>query len=83
MQLKNYAGAAAAEFEQALAIRPDNVDLLESVIVCYDNYNLDSTPYRNKLDSIRAEQKKPALANLSQPLPATVYRSSLMQASCK
>ena len=56
MQLKNYA-AAAAEFEQALSIRPDNVDLLESVIVCYDNFNLDSTPYRNKLESIIAEEK--------------------------
>ena len=56
MQLKSYA-AAAAEFEQALAIRPDNVDLLESVIVCYDNFNLDSTPYRNKLDRVKAEKK--------------------------
>ena len=56
MQLKNYA-AAAAEFERALAIRPDNIDLLESVIVCYDNFNLDSTPYRNKLDRVRAEER--------------------------
>ena len=56
MQLKSYA-AAAAEFEQALRIRPNNVDLLESVIVCYDNFNLDSTPFRNKLDRIQAEEK--------------------------
>jgi tetratricopeptide (TPR) repeat protein len=56
MQLKNYA-AAAAEFEQALAIRPENVDLLKSVIVCYDNFNLDSTPYRNKLDEVLEKEK--------------------------
>lgn len=56
MQLKNYA-AAAAEFEQALAIRPENVDVLKSVIVCYDNYNLDSTPYRNKLDEVLEKQE--------------------------
>jgi len=57
MQLKNYA-AAAAEFEKALAIRPENVDLLKSVIVCYDNYNLDSTPYRNKLDEVLKNTKE-------------------------
>lgn len=56
MQLKNYA-AAAAEFEQALAIRPENVDLLKSVIVCYDNFNLDSTPYRDKLDRVLAKKR--------------------------
>ena len=56
MQLKNYA-AAAAEFEQALAIRPENVDVLKSVIVCYDNFNLDSTPYRNKLNEVLEKQK--------------------------
>ena len=55
MQLKNYA-AAAAEFEKALAIRPESVDVLKSVIVCYDNFNLDSTPYRNRLDEIMANQ---------------------------
>lgn len=57
MQLKNYA-AAAAEFEQALAIRPENVDVLNSVIICYDNYNLDSTPYRNKLAEVLAKKKE-------------------------
>lgn len=56
MQLKNYA-AAVAEFEQALAIRPNNVELLQSLIVCYDNYNLDSTPYRNKLERVLADRK--------------------------
>ena len=56
MQLKNYA-AAAAEFEQALAIRPENVDVLKSVIVCYDNFNLDSTPYRNKLTEVLEKEK--------------------------
>ena len=56
MQLKNYA-AAAAEFEQALAIRPENVDVLKSVIVCYDNFNLDSTPYRNKLNEVLEKNK--------------------------
>lgn len=59
MQLKNYA-AAAAEFEQALAIRPENEDLLKSVIVCYDNYNLDSTPYRNKLVEVQEKKRKKA-----------------------
>ena len=56
MQLKNYP-AAAAEFELALAIRPENVDLLKSVIACYDNFNLDSTPYRNKLDDVLAKEE--------------------------
>jgi len=56
MQLKNYA-AAAAEFEQALAIRPENVDVLKSVIVCYDNFNLDSTPFRNKLTEVLEKKK--------------------------
>ncbi len=56
MQLKNYA-AAAAEFEMALAIRPEDVELLESVIICYDNFNLDSTPYREKLARVLAKQK--------------------------
>jgi tetratricopeptide (TPR) repeat protein len=55
MQLKNYA-AAVAELEKALAIRPDNVQLLESLIVCYDNFNLDSSPYRNKLQKVLADQ---------------------------
>lgn len=55
MQLKNYA-AAVAEFEQALAIRPQNVELLKSLIVCYDNFNLDSTPYRNKMQSLISRQ---------------------------
>lgn len=59
MQLKNYA-AAAAEFELALAIRPENEDLLKSVIVCYDNFNLDSTPYRNKLVEVIEKKKAKA-----------------------
>lgn len=56
MQLKNYA-AAVAEFEKALAYRPDNVELLKSLVVCYDNFNLDSTPYRNKLERLTSNQK--------------------------
>ncbi len=57
MQLKNYA-AAAAEFEKALAIRPESEDVLRSVIICYDNFNLDSTPYRNKLDQVLAKKNE-------------------------
>ena len=56
MQLKNYP-AAAAEFETALKIRPDDVELLESVVNCYDSFNLDSTAFRNRIAQLESEQE--------------------------
>jgi len=47
---------AVAEFEFALRSRPDNVDILESLIMCYNENGMDASPYERKLSSIRQAQ---------------------------
>ena len=47
---------AVAEFEFALRARPDNVDILESLITCYNENGMDASPYERKLSSIRQAQ---------------------------
>ena len=55
MQLGNYPGAAA-QFEMALSVRPGEVELLKSVIECYELYDLDSSAYQRKLKEVLSNQ---------------------------
>lgn len=60
MQLGNFPGAAA-QFELALIARPDQEDLIESVIDCYKRYDLDFGPYQRQLDKVRKEKQDSSL----------------------
>ena len=57
MQLGNYPGAIA-QFELALAVRPDEVELLQSVIQAYELYDLDSSAYKRKLNDVLRPQSE-------------------------
>ena len=52
MQLGNYPGAVA-QFEMALSVRPNEAELLQSVIQCYELYDLDSSAFRRKLQDVQ------------------------------
>lgn len=55
MQL-NRLDEAAAEFEIALADRPNNVRILKNLVKCYDDNGLDSSSWQERLDQLK---KKP------------------------
>ena len=47
---------AAAEFEFALQSRPDNVEILESLIECYRANDMDAGPYERHLSKVQSKQ---------------------------
>jgi tetratricopeptide (TPR) repeat protein len=61
MQLGNFPGAAA-QFELALLARPNEEELIQSVIDCYEQYDLDASPYERRLAKVQRE-KQDASAN--------------------
>jgi len=60
MQLGNYPGAAA-QFELALLARPSEEELIQSVIDCYEQYDLDPSPYQRRLEKVRREKEDSSL----------------------
>ncbi len=56
MQLGNFPGAAA-QFELALLARPNEEELIQSVIDCYQQYDLDASPYQRQLENVRKEKQ--------------------------
>ena len=60
MQLGNYPGAAA-QFERALLTRPNEENLLVSVIECYQKYQLDAGPYQRRLDEVKKQEQNSSI----------------------
>lgn len=58
LMLLGQVSEAAAEFEFALKSRPDNVEILESLIKCYRANDMDAGPYERHLSQVQRKQNE-------------------------
>ena len=59
---------AVAEFEFALRARPNNVEILKSLIMCYNENDMDASPYERKLSAVlQAQQDGEGQGDLGAP----------------